>query len=86
MANQECLTTPDIVGNIMENATDSAGWYWLNRGNIKSTWKVGSRNINDLIDKYPMDVTKVTKAVNGGRNGLAERKRLFKEILKKMEK
>jgi putative chitinase len=53
-----------------EGAVESAAWFWANNG------------CNELADTD--DVTKVTKRVNGGTIGLADREEhteTFKEIL-----
>lgn len=44
------------------NAALSAGWYWYSRG------------LNGVAD----DISKVTRVINGGLNGIEDRKRLFK--------
>lgn len=44
------------------NAASSAGWFWQSRG------------LNGIAD----DISKVTRVVNGGLNGIEDRKRLFK--------
>lgn len=53
-----------------EGATLSAGWFWH------------LRNLNDYADDD--DIVKITKLINGGTNGLQERKKLYslaKDIL-----
>jgi len=50
-----------------KGAMESACWFWY------------KNNINDLADKR--DVTKMTRKVNGGRHGLAERKRWYNIII-----
>jgi putative chitinase len=50
-----------------EGAAMSAGWFW------------DQHDLNDWADKQ--DVTTVTKKINGGTIGLAERKELFEEAL-----
>jgi putative chitinase len=57
------LENPDLL-LLPENAAASAGWFWH------------SRRLNALADAR--DVAAMTKAVNGGSNGLAERTALFK--------
>jgi putative chitinase len=49
-------------------AIQSAGWFW------------DTKNINEKIDRGA-DVVAVTKIVNGGRNGLADRMKKTQEIL-----
>lgn len=48
----------------IEGACDSAGWFW---------WK-------NQLDKVCHDITKLTKRINGGVNGLADRKKHFEEL------
>lgn len=53
-----------------QGATFSAGWFWH------------LRNLNDYADHD--DIVKITKLINGGTNGLQERKKLYslaKDIL-----
>lgn len=64
---------PDFVANPTELektewAALSAGWYW------------DSRSINDLADKG--DFIGVTRKINGGTNGLADRQALYDRALK----
>lgn len=51
-----------------EGAAMSAGWFW------------NERDLNKLADER--NVVAVTKRINGGINGLAQRKKLFEEALK----
>ncbi|KAL0238854.1 hypothetical protein PCE1_004545 [Barthelona sp. PCE] len=44
----------------------SAMWWWQNNG------------MNRLCDQYPTDVSKITKRVNGGYNGLEDRKKYWR--------
>jgi len=48
----------------IDGACDSAGWFW---------WK-------NQLDKVCHDITKLTKRINGGVNGLADRKKHFEEL------
>jgi putative chitinase len=57
------LENPDLL-LLPENAAASAGWFWH------------IRRLNALADAR--DVAAMTKVVNGGSNGLAERTALFK--------
>ena len=66
------IKTPDIIASNINYAVDVAGWYWS-----------VARNINILADKD--DIIAVTKAINGGTNGLQDRTNKTnkaKEILK----
>jgi putative chitinase len=49
-----------------ENAALSAGWFWYNK------------NLNSFCD----DFRKVTRKINGGLNGLADRQKLFERAKK----
>ncbi|MEE4373660.1 glycoside hydrolase family 19 protein [Pseudomonas alliivorans] len=50
-----------------EHAAMSAAWYW------------GSRGLNSLADKG--DLIQITRRINGGTNGLADRQALYKRAL-----
>lgn len=81
------VNNPDTIGNDMKNAIDASCWYWRNTGAVSQKFN-SKGDINILIDNARDDVTLVSQSVNGGRyghaNGLAERKRLYKEIAKAM--
>ncbi|WP_413772134.1 glycoside hydrolase family 19 protein, partial [Pseudomonas syringae group genomosp. 3] len=51
-----------------EHATMSAAWYWSSRG------------LNSLVDKG--DFLQITRRINGGTNGLADRQALYDRALK----
>ena len=73
------VTNPDLIASNMENAIDSSCWFWRNKGGIER--KYGAKgDINILIENENDNVALVTLAVNGGSNGLAERKALFEAI------
>lgn len=54
----DCVERPELL-ELPNNASRSAGWFWKTHG------------LNELADIG--DQIKVTKRINGGRNGLAER-------------
>ena len=56
------LNNPQLL-QIAENAVMSACWWW------------DSRNLNVLADAYQF--TKITHVINGGENGLKERKEIY---------
>lgn len=56
----ELLEDPDLLCNKSEVIVASACWYW------------NSRNLNALADKD--DIVGITKKINGGTNGLEDRK------------
>ena len=56
-------TNPDLVGE-PELAVDAAGWFW------------NSRKLNTYADRD--DVLRITKRINGGTNGLNDRKAFLK--------
>ena len=60
------LTNPQLLQE-WQWAVESAGWYW------------DSRNINALADGDDFD--RVTRAINGGLNGQAERLALYHQAL-----
>lgn len=58
----DLVTHPELLEQPV-NACRSAGWFWMSRG------------LNELADAG--DQVKVTRRINGGTNGLAERLALF---------
>lgn len=68
-ANDNNLSLDEAVEYLEtpEGAAWSAGWFWA------------KRNINEPADRG--DVLTVTKLINGGTNGLGERKTLYEEAL-----
>lgn len=60
----ELLAKPELVETDLELCTDVAGWFWAKRG------------LNAFADAD--DLTTVTKRINGGLNGLEDRRRLLK--------
>lgn len=65
-ADNEALTKPEIVAE-PEYAADSAGWFWaVNR-------------LNAMADTG--DVRAVTRRVNGGFNGLADREAKYNKLI-----
>ncbi|MDT3718000.1 glycoside hydrolase family 19 protein [Pseudomonas oryzihabitans] len=62
------VADPDKVAADMLTAIDVACWFWE------------KNKINATVDKNCNDVEAVTRLVNGGKNGLSERYRLFNEI------
>ena len=67
-AGVDVLSNPDLLAT-PEYATLSAGWYW------------NKRNLNDLADKNPMDIEGITKKINGGLNGIEDRKARTQKVL-----
>jgi putative chitinase len=65
--NEDVVSNPDMVSG--KYALLSAAWFWSNNG------------LNKLADGGATDlvVTSITKKVNGGTNGLADRIKHFKE-------
>ncbi len=59
----EILAQPELVASDKALCADVAGWYWA------------KRELNALADRD--DLTAVTRRVNGGLNGLEERRRLL---------
>jgi putative chitinase len=65
-AKNNALTDPDIVAT-PEYAADSAGWFWA------------SNRLNQLSDTG--DVRAVTRRINGGFNGLADREQKYNKLI-----
>jgi putative chitinase len=62
------LENPDLVAGIL--ALDSAGWFWNTNG------------LNKISDAG--DVTAVTKRVNGGTHGLADRQKRYDAFIQSL--
>lgn len=60
--NIDCISKPEVLEQPM-NACRSAGWFWK------------SKNLNALADAG--DFITLTKRINGGTNGLADRQALY---------
>jgi len=65
-AHNNALVDPDIVAT-PEYAADSAGWFWA------------SNRLNQLADTG--DVRAVTRRINGGFNGLADREAKYNKLI-----
>jgi putative chitinase len=63
---ESVLENPDLVAGVL--ALDSAGWFWNTNG------------LNKIADAG--DVTAVTKRVNGGTHGLADRQSRYDAFIK----
>lgn len=63
----DVITYPELLAKPL-GAIRSAMWYWLNHG------------LNDLADKD--DVVAITKRINGGTNGLENRKKFLQRAKK----
>jgi putative chitinase len=69
-ADNEALTKPEIVQE-PEFAADSAGWFWM------------VNRLNAMADTG--DVRAVTRRVNGGFNGLADRESKYNTLITMLE-
>jgi len=65
-ANNEAIIKPDLVAQ-PELAAESAGWFWMITG------------LNRLADTG--DVKAVTRRINGGFNGLADREAKYNKLM-----
>ncbi|WP_122581087.1 glycoside hydrolase family 19 protein [Pseudomonas viridiflava] len=62
----DLISHPELL-ELPQHAAMSAAWYWSSRG------------LNSLADKG--DFLQITKRINGGTNGLADRQALYKRAL-----
>lgn len=62
----KCLDTPALL-TLPQNACRTAGWFW------------DKKRLNDLADKG--DFTTITKRINGGLNGQADRLKYYQVAL-----
>lgn len=72
---------PELVANNMRNTIKASAWFWRKNGGISNKYNAKG-DINILVDNDKNNVELITLAVNGGRNGLAERKQIFNKIKK----
>lgn len=67
----DCVEHPEVV-ETPGNACRSAAWWWNNR------------KLNELADKK--EFVRITKIINGGTNGLADRQQFYERALKVLVK
>ncbi|PIA73905.1 hypothetical protein CDR19_07010 [Ectopseudomonas toyotomiensis] len=75
------VANPDLIASDMFNAIDASCWFWRNNGGVYKKYDAKG-DINVLIEHEKNNVSLVTLAVNGGDNGLIERKSIFEKIKK----
>lgn len=63
VGRDDIMSMPTVVAEDLDLCVGVAGWYWANRG------------INAHADRD--DLMKVTRVINGGTNGIADRRRLL---------
>ena len=74
-------SVPDLIAADMYNAIDVSCWFWRKNGGVYKKHNAKG-DINILIEHEKDNVELVTLAVNGGDNGLDERKAIFEAIKK----
>jgi predicted chitinase len=62
----ELINTPSVIATNPAMGADAAGWFWVYGTSV---------DLNRVADKD--SITLITKLINGGYNGLADRKRLL---------
>ncbi len=60
----DCVAHPEILED-PHNAARVSGWFWKGRG------------LNELADGGAVNFTKITRRINGGTNGLADREMFY---------
>lgn len=66
--NEDVIRNPQLVAEDKKISALAAGWFW------------DSRNLNSLADKD--DLVAITKRINGGSNGLEDRKKRLEKAKK----
>ncbi len=61
----DCIAHPEILED-PHNAARVSGWFWKGRG------------LNELADGGTVNFTKITRRINGGTNGLADREMFYR--------
>ncbi|GAA5114436.1 hypothetical protein GCM10023211_24000 [Orbus sasakiae] len=75
------VSNPELLAQNMKYAIDVSCWFWRYRGGIYKKYNARG-DINILIDNEKNNVALVTKAINGGKNGLDHRIEIFEAIKK----
>lgn len=78
-SGEDVVSNPDKVAENMQLAISTACWFWRFNGGVAKKHNAQG-DINILIDNEPQNVELISKAVNGGANGLGERIACFNEI------
>ncbi|WP_238484729.1 glycoside hydrolase family 19 protein [Rahnella bonaserana] len=73
------VSSPDDIAKNKEYAIRASCWFWRKNGGIHKKYNAQG-DINILIANEKNNVTLITKSVNGGDNGLEERKMYFEKI------
>ncbi|MCL6231186.1 glycoside hydrolase family 19 protein [Acinetobacter amyesii] len=84
----DVVSDPDLLCNDLFHAVESAVWAFNEFKNADSLVRNGYIDFTKTYsDSYHLGVVEqVSKRINGGTNGLAERKSLFLKILREVEK
>ncbi|MGP6463604.1 glycoside hydrolase family 19 protein [Pantoea agglomerans] len=77
----DCVANSELVASVMSNAIKASCWFWRNNGGVHKKYDARG-DVNILIDSEKNNVELITLAVNGGKNGLAERQGYFDAIKK----
>lgn len=77
----DCVNDSSLVAADMANAIEASCWYWRFNGAVHKKFDAKG-DVNILVDNDRDNVTLITLAVNGGDNGLSERKKYFNLIKK----
>ena len=77
----DCVNDSSLVAADMANAIEASCWYWRFNGAVHKKFDAKG-DVNILVDNARDNVTLITLAVNGGDNGLLERKKYFNLIKK----
>ncbi|MEQ4583408.1 MAG: glycoside hydrolase family 19 protein [Pantoea agglomerans] len=75
------VANSELVASVMSNAIKASCWFWRNNGGVHKKYDARG-DVNILIDSEKNNVELITLAVNGGKNGLAERQGYFDAIKK----
>lgn len=81
---KDFVNSPDDIAKTCENSIRASCWFWRNNGGIHVKYDAKG-DINVLIEHEKNNVTLITKAVNGGSNGLEERQMFFDKIKNQWE-
>ncbi|MCU4415701.1 glycoside hydrolase family 19 protein [Acinetobacter bereziniae] len=84
----DVVTNSDLLCNDLSHAVESAVWAFNEFKNADTLVRNGYTDLDaTYTDSHHLDVVdKVSRRINGGINGLAERKKLFFKILREVEK